>query len=367
MITEDDLRTLLADREVPPGIAPAQARARARTLRTRRRVRNAGVAAVLVPTLVGLVGAAGPVHLFGPFGRGGHLPPAFGADGKELPVGPRGVVALDVPRLRAWADSESVCVGDWDGRAAFVKSDLPGLCWVTGAAVGAAVQGGAIASLSDVPVVRADFILGGETQHAQVTGFAQHPRWRLLTAPWHGPESDEANVLIRGWDSAGKLVFSVGCVGGCPVPAQASAPALQPTVGIPVPAASSAPPTPVPTAVADGRVSVLPGVQAWTTAHGVCVGDGHSSQCVTDGDTHIEDGFALGRGIATTIIGKPLVRAEFVVGSTVVPADVLGFAGHPQWRVVSADLKVPGSADQPVRLRGWDASGALVVDYRPAG
>ena len=46
-------------------------------------------------------------------------------------------------------------------------------------------------------------------------------------------------------------------------------------------------------------------------------------------------------------------------------ATVLGFASHPQWRVVAANLKLPDSAGKPVRLKGWDAAGRLVVDFDP--
>ena len=155
-----------------------------------------------------------------------------------------------------------------------IKSDLPAMCQVSSDASGTEVAGGAIASFSATPVVRADFILGGETEHAQVMGFARHPQWRILSAPWKGPESDAAGVLIRGWDADGRLVLSVGCVGGCPIPAQPSLPAVQPTVGVPVPAASSAPPTPAPTAIGDTRIAVLPGVQAWTTTTACAWGTG---------------------------------------------------------------------------------------------
>ena len=112
-------------------------------------------------------------------------------------------------------------------------------------------------------------------------------------------------------------------------------------------------------------MAVIDGVQAWPTAHGVCVGDQSQSQCVTDGDTAIDDGFALGKGVAVTIIGKPVDRAEFLVGSTPVPATVLGFSGHPQWRVAAANLKLPDSTGKPVSLRGWDANGALIVAFDP--
>jgi hypothetical protein len=120
-----------------------------------------------------------------------------------------------------------------------VKDDLPSPCLVTAAAVGVQVRGGAIASFSDVPVARADFTLGNETEHAQVTGFALHPRWRLLTARWHGAESDAANVLIRGWDADGKLVLSIGCGERCPTAASASEPATAPRATAVVPAATS--------------------------------------------------------------------------------------------------------------------------------
>ena len=44
---------------------------------------------------------------------------------------------------------------------------------------------------------------------------------------------------------------------------------------------------------------------------------------------------------------------------------MLGFASHPQSRVVAANLKLPGSEGKPVSLKGWDAEGTLVVDFDP--
>ena len=198
--------------------------------------------------------------------------------------------------------------------------------------------------------------------HAQVVGFAKYPDWRTLTAPWEGPETDGVDVLIRGWDASGKLILSEGCVGGCPVPIEPTQAAI---TGNPAPAASSAPPTSVPTALPDGNVAVIEGVEAYPAPQGVCVGDQHASHCVTDGDAPLGDGFPLGRDIAVTIVGRPLARAQFLVGSTPVYTTVLGFASHPQWRVVAANLKLPGAAGKPVTLKGWDAQGKLVVDFDP--
>ncbi len=66
-----------------------------------------------------------------------------------------------------------------------------------------------------------------------------------------------------------------------------------------------------------------------------------------------------------TIVGKPLAHAESLVGTTVVPATVLGFASHPQWRLVAANLEIPGAAGEPVGRKGWDADGTLVLDGAP--
>jgi hypothetical protein len=359
MITDDDLRALITSDEIPGSLSPSSVRARAQRIRLRRRLGTAGVAlaipAIALATLV--LPGRGASSIDGVAG----YPPAFDGNGNALPIGPDGKVALEIPHLTAWVDSQALCLGHVVGD--YVQSDLPSGCIVSGTA-GYFVQvvNGVIGSFTEEPVARADFILGKRVVHAQVVGFARHPQWRTLTARWDGPDS---GVLIRGWDASGKLILSQGCTGGCPIPAEPSQPVV---AGPPAPAASSAPPTPPtpdPTAVPDGNVSVIDGVEAYPAPHGICVGDQHASHCVTDGDAPLGDGFPLGKDIAVTIIGRPVARAEFLVGSTPIEATVLGFASHPQWRVVAANLKLPGSAGKPVRLRGWDADGKLVVDDDP--
>ena len=96
MITEDDLRTLLADHEVPVGVSPSEVRARARSVHVRRRVTVVAMASVVAMGMAAGVGWAG---LPG-FTRGGtSLPQAFGGDGRALPVSETGVVALNIPHL----------------------------------------------------------------------------------------------------------------------------------------------------------------------------------------------------------------------------------------------------------------------------
>ena len=363
MITEDHLRALITSDEIPGSLSPASVRARARRLQVRRRLSAAAVTTLVAPVLVfatvGLPGR-GTSSIDGATG----YPPAFDGNGNALPIGPDGKVALDIPHETAWVDSEALCLGHVVGN--YVQSDLPSGCTESGVSgFGYEVVNGVIGSLINVPVARADFILGSHVAHAQVVGFARHPQWRTMTARWDGPDS---GVLVRGWDASGKLILSEGCVGGCQIPARPSRPAVAGTFSPAAPTAPaglSATPTPVPTAVPDGNVAVIDGVEAYPAPHGVCVGDPTSTQCVTDGDTAIDDGFALGKDIAVTIIGKPLVRAEFMVGSTPVQATVLGFASHPRWRIVAANIKLPGSAGKPVSLKGWDADGKLVVDFDP--
>jgi hypothetical protein len=365
VITDDDLRTLLTDAEVPASLSPAAVRRRAGRIRRDRRL---GVTAVLVVLLPAM--AVGGARLTGwspladrsaTTGAAGDLPTAFDGSGRSLPVGANGRVTLDIPHLSAWVDSQALCWGSEE------QYGLGGECMVANADDvyngSESLGSGLVGSISTVPVARADFILGDKTVHAQVVGFARYPQWRTLTAPWDGPESDAGNILIRGWDASGKLILSVGCVGGCPIPTEPAQAPQPPDPG--VQAATSAPPTPAPTALADSRISVLPGVQAWPTTHGVCVGDPTSSQCVTDGDLAIDDGFALGKDVAVTIVGKPVSRASFLVGGVTVPAEVTGFASHPQWRVIAANVKLAGATGKSVELRGWDAAGELVVDYAP--
>ena len=112
---------------------------------------------------------------------------------------------------------------------------------------------GVIGSHRQVPVARADFVLGAHVAHAQVVGFAKYPNYRILTAAWDGPDTD---VMLRGWDASGRLILDVGCPGGCPIIAQPLA------SGVPTPAPSSARPLPVNTAVPDGRDFVVAGVEA---------------------------------------------------------------------------------------------------------
>jgi hypothetical protein len=356
MITDDDLRALLRADQVPPSLSPSLVRARAGRIRRSRRLGAAAVTALVAPVLafvaIGLPGrGAGSID-----GAAGY-PPAFDGSGNALPIGPDGKVALDVPHLYAYTGPGDLCWGSDE------QYGLGGMCIVAHANDigngGPSVGGGVIGAISVVPVARADFILGSHVVHAQVVGFAKYPNWRTLTAKWDGPED---GVLIRGWDASGKLILSEGCAGGCPIPAEPSQPAV---AAARAPAASSAPPTPVPTAVPDGNVSVIDGVEAYPAPHGICVGDQRASHCVTDGGPPLGDGFPLGKDVAVTVVGKPLAKAEFLVGSTPVEATVVGFASHPQWRVVAANLKLPGSAGKPVRLKGWDAQGTLVVDLDP--
>ena len=87
---------------------------------------------------------------------------------------------------------------------------------------------------------------------------------------------------------------------------------------------------------------------------------------MTDGSTKVDDGFALGGGIATAVVGKPVGRAEFTVDGVVAPAGVVEFASHPQWRIIIADLKVSSGAGKRIVMDGWDAQGKLVVDDDPS-
>ncbi|BEP15676.1 hypothetical protein acdb102_39870 [Acidothermaceae bacterium B102] len=362
MITDDDLRALLGADEAPAALSPSAVRQRARRIRRGRRLGAAAAAALVVPLValltVGLPGV-GSRTIDGAAGD----PPAFDGYGNPLQQQPDGKVVLDLPHLYAYTGPGDLC---WGSAA---MTGVGGMCVVapangasaSGSGTGMSIGDGVIGSISVVPVARADFISGSHVVHAQVVGFAKYPNWRTLTAAWDGPVE---GVLLRGWDVSGRLVLSVGCPGGCPISAQPSQP---PVTEVPAPAASSARPAPVITAVPDGRDVVVDGVEAWPTADGVCVGDQGSTQCVADGDSAIDNGFALGKDIAVTIVGQPLARAEFLVGTTSVEATVLGYASHPQWRVVAANLKIPDSAGKPVRLRGWDAGGKLVVDTDPTG
>lgn len=368
MITEDTLRELMSDTELPPSLAPELVRRRARTLRRNRRTGLAGGVALVLPAL--LVGLARV-----PYGQGnpagsGRLA-AVAGDGSPLPVTADGLVALKIPRLFAWTDSEAVCWGPKPGdyKPGMAEYDLPGECLTSSDQLGGySAGGGVIGSFSVVPVARAEFVLAGRTIPAQVVGFSRHAQWRTLTASIDPADELGDKVVVRGWDAAGRQVLDQ-CTGeACPAQPRPTQPALPPDPANPAaPAATSAVPIGGTVAVLpDLKVAVLPGAEAWPTAHGVCVGNGNSSQCVTDGDTRIDDGFAIGGGVGSTILGQPVARAEFTVNGVAVPAGVVEFASHPQWRVVIADVKLSTWAGNHVRLRGWDSDGKLAVDADPS-
>jgi hypothetical protein len=328
MITDDDLRVLLTSDESPRPLSPALVRARAGRIRRVRRLSAVAVTVLVVPLLalvsVGLTG-----HDASSTAGGAAYPPVFDGDGHALQQQADGKVALAIPDVYASTGPSGLC---WGGTS---TSGIGGMCVMAPGGLHPRCSRGAR------PGRR----------------LAKYPNYRILTAAWDGPDTD---VMLRGWDTSGRLILDVGCPGGCPIIAQPLA------SGVPAPAPSSLRPLPVSTAVPDGRDFVVAGVAAWPTCAGVCVGDQSSTQCAMDGNTAIDDGFALGKGIAVTIIGKPLAMAELMVGSTSVQATVLGIASHPQWRVVAATLQIPGAAGKPVSLKGWEAAGKLVVDFDPA-
>lgn len=221
MITEESLRSLLADDELPPSLSPVRVRRRARAIRRNRRAGLvAGVALVLPSLVIGL----SRVPVFQGASAGRPLPMAFGADLKPVPLLPEGRVALAFPGQTAWATADEECVSD------VPNNDVGGWCRVDSPEEtdSFSMGGGALFAVVAEPVVRADFYDGTAVVHAQVVGFALHPQWRTVSAisPWPAEDVQTNKIYLRGWDAEGKLVLSVGCLGGCPaVPQQQPDPA----------------------------------------------------------------------------------------------------------------------------------------------
>ena len=280
-----------------------------------------------------------------------------------MPVDAHGRVALKIPHLYAYTGPGDLCWGSGTDHG------VGGMCLVDDTNDqkdgGISVGHGVIGSIAVEPVVRADFVLANHVVHAQVVGFAKYPRWRTLTARWTGPDSDAGDVLIRGWDASGKQILSVNCLGGCAVPAKKPTMAAQTPSASPAPLAQPARPQPSTLSLSGAAVAVLPGVEAWTTKSGICVGAGDFSQCVNDRDHNTDHGFSLGQGVAVTIVGRPVVRAEFTMAGQSFHADVFGFASHPQWRIIAANLNLPGLNGAHVLLKGWDDEGHQILDFDP--
>ena len=247
MITEDALRELMADADLPTSMSPELVRGRARTLRRHRRAGLAGGVALVLPALV--IGLTRVPYWQGK-SAGVARSVAFAGDGSPLPVQGGGKVALNIPHLYAYTGPSDLC---WGSDA---RDGVGGMCMVDGADDvsngGMSLGDGVIGSISVVPVVRAEFVVDAKVIPAQVVGFAKYPQWRTLTAPIAPADELAATVVIHGWDASGAQVLDV-CTGeACPAQPQTTQPVLPPNpADAHVPAAAPAVPI-------GGPVAVLP-------------------------------------------------------------------------------------------------------------
>ncbi len=208
MITEDEIRNLFADDELPAPLAPAAIRRRAHAL---RRVRQGGVVAavaIVVPAVVFGVSAL-------PSSRGTTVTGSGGSSGTDAALNlPDGSMALRAPHMYAWTTADGVCYGEGplttQFRSCVTADDV-------NHAQGWTLNNGVGGAIVRAPVIRAEFIIGGtRVVPAQVVGFAHNPQWRILTADLKVPDSQASNVEVLGWDAAGSRVLVLGdCSADC--------------------------------------------------------------------------------------------------------------------------------------------------------
>jgi hypothetical protein len=206
MITDEDLRTMMADHAAhagQPRLSPDAVRRRARRLRHGQRLRRAGAVAVLVPA-VGLGAVTVQASLATP--PIVDSPVVFGASPADQL--PDGRLPLPVKGQYAWADPVGLCWGEFskDGRAcAPIQHDSTGpdtVVWHpdTGLAV----------SVTEAPVVRAEFYSGTRVAPAQAVSFARYPKFRLISAnPAWPADVGQVGLGVRGWNAAGNLVLDL--------------------------------------------------------------------------------------------------------------------------------------------------------------
>jgi hypothetical protein len=206
MITDKELRTMMADQAAHAGhprLSPDAVRRRARRLRHGQRLRRAGAVAVLVPA-IGLGAVTVQASLATP--PIVDSPVVFGASPADQL--PDGRLRLPVAGQYAWADPVGLCWGEFskDGRVcAPIQQDSTGhLTTVWHPDTGLAV------SVTEAPVVRAEFYSGTSVAPAQAVSFARYPEFRLISGSLpRSPDESEIGLGVRGWDAAGNLVLDL--------------------------------------------------------------------------------------------------------------------------------------------------------------
>ncbi len=124
--------------------------------------------------------------------------------------------------------------------------------------------------------------------------------------------------------------------------------------------------------LSDGRLPLkVAGAYAWADPDGLCWGEFslEGRLCVPtqlDSTGPINVWWDPQSGLAVAVIRAPVVRAEFYNRTHAVPGEPVSFARYPNWRLVSGHLTPPyGRGPHRVGVRGWDAAGKLVLDFKP--
>jgi hypothetical protein len=88
---------------------------------------------------------------------------------------------------------------------------------------------------------------------------------------------------------------------------------------------------------------------------------GLPGSCLVQGADVGSPGLSVGGGVIAAETVEPVVRADFIEGSTVVHAQVAGLRQFPGWRTLTAAWPLPSTATDNILVRGWDAKGKLIL------